>query len=318
MKSKSRIGVLLGISIIAIAVISGLWVSIASKKERAYPEYKDASGQVPQGTPSTASPSIEKSVEKRPCENPQGHDESDLCAQWTAAYAAEESAKWAYWQFILSIAGVFGLGLTLLFNQRALRLANESQNGAAAALAIAERNAIAAERAVEISAQTTQVQIRAYVSVIPTSLENFRPNGLARIKFSVKNCGASPALKFHAYGRIEVTASALPVDFNFTEPDPADVGGAVIFPGQSTTGLCFSHLPLTAEDFPLVITGQKNLCVHGSIGYEDIFGKAHKTTFCYLVGGPALGKAQGQLAHTGALIESEDIFISTDVHNHAD
>jgi hypothetical protein len=42
---------------------------------------------------------------KAPCDKPYGKDESDLCAQWRAAKAAENSAFWTKWGFWIAVIG---------------------------------------------------------------------------------------------------------------------------------------------------------------------------------------------------------------------
>ena len=62
----------------------------------------------------------------QPCRKRGSEGNSDLCAQWSAAKAASDAARWAWWQLWLSGLGVFGLGITLWFNFRALDRASEA------------------------------------------------------------------------------------------------------------------------------------------------------------------------------------------------
>ena len=84
----------------------------------------------------------------------------DLCAQWKAADSAAEAAKWAWWQIILSALGVLGLGFTLWFNFRALRLAEKAEAETRDALGTAARNADAAAKLVRITAEVNRPWIK--------------------------------------------------------------------------------------------------------------------------------------------------------------
>lgn len=67
-----------------------------------------------------------------------------LCAQWKAADATVEAARWSCSQLILSVIGAVGLGLTLWLNYRALRLAERNSAETAYALNVARQSAEAA------------------------------------------------------------------------------------------------------------------------------------------------------------------------------
>gem|GEM_PF-2673377 len=93
--------------------------------------------------PSLAGQPGTKSFEYRaPCRDPKGKDESDLCAQWKAANAAEDSALWAKWGFWI---GVVGSGF-LLWQIILTRQAVEDTGDATAAMQSANEIAKAAQR----------------------------------------------------------------------------------------------------------------------------------------------------------------------------
>lgn len=129
---------------------------------------------------------------KTPCQNPQGHDESDLCAQWRAANGAKQAASWALWQLFLSVFGLVGLGYTLWFNKRAIEIALEGGEDTERALAIADRNATAAGQQVQIAQETAYLELRAYLSVesipiISVTAGDFGGN------LVIRNAGQTPA-----------------------------------------------------------------------------------------------------------------------------
>ena len=55
------------------------------------------------------------------CQNPQDRDYADLCQQWRSAKAAEESARWAFPQFVANILTVIGLIATVIYTAKATR-----------------------------------------------------------------------------------------------------------------------------------------------------------------------------------------------------
>lgn len=57
---------------------------------------------------------------RSPCRDPKGASESDLCAQWRAAKAAEDSAFWTKLGFWVGLFGMFGLFWTLYYTREAV------------------------------------------------------------------------------------------------------------------------------------------------------------------------------------------------------
>lgn len=72
------------------------------------------------------------------CQQPESHDDADLCQQWRSANAARDAARFAAWQLALSTLGIMGLGATLYFSL--------SANEAATRSAVAAEKAYVAER----------------------------------------------------------------------------------------------------------------------------------------------------------------------------
>lgn len=71
---------------------------------------------------------------------------SDLDAQWKAADAAYEGARWAIWQVVIGIAGTMGLVASLVFTVLSLRYAIKGIHAAEVAIAKAgEANVFAAK-----------------------------------------------------------------------------------------------------------------------------------------------------------------------------
>ena len=109
--------------------MSSWWTASYYDQGDAYPSYRYASDeelQAARGSPGQVL--IDAAKNKRPCAQPHGHDESDLCAQWRAAKAAERAALWGLVQMVLSGFGVVGLAVTLWYNRHALRIAQDANS----------------------------------------------------------------------------------------------------------------------------------------------------------------------------------------------
>lgn len=79
--------------------------SLNTDKER-YPSYRYAANQLAEASSTLAGVTHSQPIEyRRPCQNPKGETESDLCAQWKSANAAEDSAFWAQWGFWIAVIG---------------------------------------------------------------------------------------------------------------------------------------------------------------------------------------------------------------------
>ncbi len=161
-----------------------------------------------------AAKAVEPPEYYQPCGDKGSNSNSDLCAQWSAAKAASEAARWAWWQLWLSLAGVIGLGLTLWFNFRALRLAEKESEETKGALGIAARNADAATEQVAISRESSHAELRPYI--INTGGIAFNINTelqRSHIAFGLRNYGRTPAMstKVTVDAYVGESASAAPL-----------------------------------------------------------------------------------------------------------
>ncbi len=133
--------------------------------------------------------------ETEPCGQSRYASNDDLCAQWKAADSAAEAAKWAWWQIILSGLGVIGLGFTLWFNFRALRLAEKAESETKDALDIAGRNADAAARLVKITAEANRPWIK--IDCAPLTAERIGDFYEVSCKVEFTNIGKTVARHFN-------------------------------------------------------------------------------------------------------------------------
>lgn len=171
---------------------------------------------------SSANSATQRRIQKRPCAEGHYASSDDLCAQWKAADSARNAADWAWWQLWLSFIGVVGLGLTLWFNFRALRISEDSAKETRDALQIARDNAkVAADNAkaafdaneiarraakeakIQSTAQSRHARqserrhLRAYIGANDVTNGGWNDEGFPYFIVSIKNFGQTPAMDVH-------------------------------------------------------------------------------------------------------------------------
>jgi hypothetical protein len=117
------------------------WMLAASDtQEERYQPYRYAADQPLEIDPATAGRANPQALQNRaPCEEPKGERESDLCAQWRAANAAEDGAFWTKWGFWIATIGSSLLLWQIILTRKAVEdtgkatVAMERQNEIAAA-----------------------------------------------------------------------------------------------------------------------------------------------------------------------------------------
>lgn len=217
----------------------------------------------------------------------RGTDE--LCAQWKAADASVEAARWSWWQLILSAVGAVGLGLTLWFNYRALRLAERNAAETADALDVARQNAEAASEAVaatkranDISEETAQRRLRAYVNVESCEIQQIDGGYLLIARLT--NCGQTPAY------RVRIMGESFGAEYPLRIPnrgfiEVADGFETPLGPGQSHDAAYALRTEDPEQAMQQVLAGNVGLYIQGLCRYEDVFGHERETRFRYVFGG---------------------------------
>ena len=180
------------------------------------------------------------------------------------AEAAEKQAYWTALQFNATVAEIAALTVTLLVTA-----------AAAVAAFIAAR---AANKAVRVTSETAECQLRAYVTV--ESIETHPGNDPMSYKMEWKNSGQTPATKVVTYTNWEARIDDLPADFTY--PEAAINDAAVLGPGQHLNAWTIF---IPGETVRRVEQGIQRLFVWGAAEYDDIFEDTprRKTEFCYEV-----------------------------------
>jgi hypothetical protein len=143
-------------------------------KQETKPEQAKAAKPEPQRSPTVAAKPtkaievVHPAKQEAPCGPHRYRSNDDLCAQWKAADSASDAAYWAWWQTLLSLAGIVGLLFSLYYTRKAVTVAEEATKDADNALLIATRNADAAfdaTKAMQRQNQITEAAQRPWIAI---------------------------------------------------------------------------------------------------------------------------------------------------------
>ena len=98
------------------------FAELNNPEEQRYERYRYAPGD-PDAAKAALADKTQPIEYREPCKAPEGQNESDLCAQWKAARAAEAGALWAERGFWASVLSILGLGATILLTLKAVNAA---------------------------------------------------------------------------------------------------------------------------------------------------------------------------------------------------
>ena len=148
----------------ALLIAFGLgayWIGLPYPQKR-YQPYQ-SSQKVENGATETVSDIAASVVERTPCNNPQSEGESDLCAQWRAAKAAEKSADWTMWGVLSGMVGISFLLWQIMLTREAVK----DTGNATAAMLIQN----------DITRDIGQAQVRSYLSISNATFLNSTLDG---------------------------------------------------------------------------------------------------------------------------------------------
>lgn len=225
------------------------WLSLAAQHPNptAQPQQAKTAQPVKEAAPKVAAidydlaERVHRAKYEAQCNPANEKRDSDLCAQWKAADAATDAARWTYignW-----IGGLSGL-LVLI----ALGFAFEAN---------------------QIARETAKQQLRAYVTV--TDLITIGSEAEKPFQFAVgwKNAGATPAqwvkasINWYDFGE-----EGLPPSFDFPEPEDFEESYSSIGPGETVDGPS-AEVPRWLIDAVKLET--RTLFVWGWLEYSDVF-----------------------------------------------
>lgn len=217
----------------------------------------------------------------RPAEKDKGCDkiaekrDSDLCAQWKAADAASDAARYAKWSVWVGLGGIAGLFVTLWFNFQAWKQARASKADTDKALDAANKSAIAATRLADTAEKTSRAQLRAYLDFDGVTIdapyeysldEGPRTKNVV-LSFRVKNFGQTPAnhLTFTTNNYLQVGDER----HSFTPEDVIDYDS--VAPHDTSTHNAHWKMPM--EYWSAIESKKLKLIVSLIVTYTDAFGE---------------------------------------------
>lgn len=136
----------------------------------------------------------------------------------------------------------------------------------------------------ELLSDTTQRELRAYVSVDSAVLKFTQPE-VPRIRVVFKNFGQTPAHNFS--GWIHTWLADYPLHESLPVPPRGwGMGCSVLGPGAIADFVAPEKPPIEGDDLRDLGTASCTLFAYGEIRYHDIFGKPRFTKYRLMYGGP--------------------------------
>ena len=210
---------------------------------------------------------------RTPCHQPEGQGESDLCAQWRAANAAQDGAFWTKWGVWIGIIGSTLLLWQIILTRQAVVDTSEATE------AMREAN--------EIARDTAKRQLRAYITTEDHCVADFQIGGKHKHICKVYNRGQTPAYDVKIWSRpfAEMTSHTDPSNAKVRQTELISQSCAVLGPGAFFVHENASTGGLAPDGYASVSVGGLAIIWAGVVTYRDAFGKRRRTTFKYhLVG----------------------------------
>lgn len=196
-----------------------------------------------------ASPETSDIAVTKKCSNSIEKVESERCAEWTSAMAAQDSANWAFWSLFVGAISSIGVLAALWLAFRANRI---SQN-------------------------TANQQLRAYITF--AAFELIPQAGLShKVQASWRNTGQTPAKEVVSYIRWDEFPKGLPDDFTF-EPGGTKINGAACNVGPNQESFCHDSITIDPEKLASVADGKTQIFIWGRAMYKDIFNATHRSEY---------------------------------------
>jgi hypothetical protein len=140
----------------------------------------------------------------------------------------------------------------------------------------ARRSADAAERAVSLDQ-------RAWVAPVEFPDPQIVPDTQVVLKAVVTNTGRTPALSVRTMTTTDTLPPGKPFKPIFEDQPDQSKSLSVIMPNMRVVVSKTSAIEVTQAHIDILKSGGLRLFFYGKIDYDDIFGKPHTTTFCFLL-----------------------------------
>ena len=266
----SILATLAGLTALFVAFGLGSYVTALNyPEEQRYQSYRYTPEQPQQVEAAAAGQSNAQPLQYRaPCHQPEGQTESDLCAQWRAAKAAENSAFWTKWGVWIAV-----IGSSLLLWQIALtRKAVEDTGEATDAMREANR----------IAKHISALELRPYVWFGKIEIRDVVLGKIPQLVVEVCHAGQTPAYEVRSFVCFTLLSPGIDnAKIRFDQTVKSAVPSKTqLFPGHE--GLLAKQTadrPLVEGDMRLLAVQGQRFIGAGIVSYRDIFGKRHLTTF---------------------------------------
>ena len=199
---------------------------------------------------------------------------SDLAAQW-------EQARWAKWAVIIAIGGLGANAAAILLVWLAFRQTRRTADAAV-------EQAKAANEAVVNAQETAKRQSRAYLSIDPKLVLNWRQPRHLGVSFDLHNHGETVGRHVSYLFDMAISDADLPNGLKFPPPTRSYNPDNSIFPRATTPTRLFFDRALTEKEIATVETDRR-VWIWGSLTYQDVFDERRITEFCFGFGGGNFG-----------------------------
>jgi hypothetical protein len=163
-----------------------------------------------------------------------------------------------------------------------------------------DRQASLTREAIDEAKISSERQLRAYVCVESSKVENFAVGSIPTVNVLLKNVGQTPAYRY----RGQRTYGLGPFPYEGTFPfDFVAVGGLAtgelpprdLGPGGDSP-ISIAGTAITQEDFDGITNGSRAIFIFGIAHYDDVFGRPHETQYCLVYGGSFGTPANGGMS----------------------
>jgi hypothetical protein len=227
----------------------------------------------------------------RPCENVQHPYEADLCQQWRAAQAAEQTADAAKKNAaaaehtakltgILTLVGAIAAGLLLVMFIPLIAAASAARKAARAAAPAPQPS-------------RREDEVRAYVDVDKLEfIETPESEGVVKVKVIFRNSGQTPAFETRSATKVDIKDVSDEADVPVMPLPDRAANSARPRLGRDATTTDIVECSSTPSLADRVMNGEATIVVWGWAEYTDVFDVKRKTKFQYLCNAETLDTGQ--------------------------
>lgn len=215
---------------------------------------------------------------------------------------SDETKKLAKYTWLLQLYTLIlctaAIAQALLFWWQ-LRMIRATAEDTSVSAGAARESALAARDSLELSKENSIRELRAYISMTPKLVYNYRTSGNIGVSFEMKNHGKTPAYSINHYFSILVLEN---IDTNY--PSISDLRFSIndnvtLFPGLDVPVHMYDNKNISDEKVNEVESNQSRVHIIGRTEYVDAFERKRITTFSASFGGRAFAESMAQRDNGG-------------------